>query len=70
MMIKGCHGTELEVEEGTYHKLLLDSAKAFKTRSKLKMVICRCLSDCGDNSNIVTLGADIVGARHHSDVDI
>ena len=44
------------------HELLFDSSKAFKARCELKMMVRVCFRYCGDNGNVVTFGADVVGA--------
>jgi hypothetical protein len=55
---------------GLAHKLLLDLAEAVETRLELEVVVGVCLSDSRDNGDVVTLGADVVGRRDDSNVDV
>jgi hypothetical protein len=56
--------------DGWTHELLFDSSKTFKAGCKLEVVVCIGLGDSGDNSDVVTLGADAVGTGDDSDVDV
>ena len=56
--------------DGRAHELLLDLAKAVKTRLDLKMVVRVGLSDSADDGDVVSLGADVVCTRNHGDVDV
>jgi hypothetical protein len=46
----------------TYHELLLNLAKTLETGCELEVVIGVCLSNGGNNGDVVTLGADTVSA--------
>jgi hypothetical protein len=46
---------------GTYHELLFNLAQAVETRLKLEVVVRSCLGNGGNDSDPVTLGADVVG---------
>ena len=56
--------------DGWTHELLFDSSKTFKARRKLEVVVCIGLGDGGDDGDVVTLGADAVGAGDDGDVDV
>lgn len=55
---------------GTYHELLLDPAEALKAGCELEVVVCVGLCHCGNDGDVVTLGAYVVCRRDHGDVDI
>jgi hypothetical protein len=59
---KSREGREEQRGERTHHEFLFNSSKTFETRSKFKMVICACLSDCGNDCNIVALWTNAVCA--------
>jgi len=52
------------------HKLLFHSSEAFETGGKLEVVVGRCLRNGGYDGDVVALGANIVRAGNHSNVDI
>lgn len=56
--------------DGLAHELLLDLSEAVKTGLELEVVVGICLSDSRDNGDVVTLGADVVGRRDDSNVDV
>lgn len=56
--------------DGSSQELLLDLSEALQTGLELQMVVCRCLSDGGDDGNPVTLGADVVCGRNAGNVDV
>lgn len=51
-------------------ELLLDLAEALQTGLELQVVVCRCLSDGGDDGNPVALGADVVCGRNAGNVNV
>lgn len=53
-----------------YHELLFDAAETLNSRGELEVVVCGGFGDSGDDGDIVTLGADTVGTRDDSDVDV
>ena len=55
---------------GLAHELLLDLAKAVKTGLELEVVVGVRLSDSRDDGDVVALGADVVGRRDDSNVDV
>ena len=46
----------------TDHELLLDLAETLETGGELEVVVGVCLGDGGDDGDVVSLGADAVGA--------
>lgn len=54
----------------TYHELLLDPAEALEAGCELQVVVCVGLCHCGNDGDVVTLGAYVVCRRDHGDVDI
>jgi len=52
------------------HELLLNLSETVETGLQLKVVVAVALSDRGDDSNVVALGADVVCRRDDSDVDV
>ena len=60
----------MRVNMKAYQELLLDLAEAFQTGLQLQVVVCRCLSDGGDDGNPVALGADVVGGRNAGNVNV
>jgi hypothetical protein len=52
------------------HELLLNLSETVETRLELKVVVAVALSDRGDDSDVVALGADVVCRRDDSDVDV
>lgn len=56
--------------DGRTHELLLDRSKAVKTRLELEVVVAVTLGNGGDNSDVVSLGADVVCRRDNRNVDV
>lgn len=54
----------------TNHELLLNTSKTLETGCEFKVVVCCGFGNGGDDCDVVTLGADIVGAGNDGDVDI
>lgn len=52
------------------HKFFLDFAQPFKARLKLQMMIARTLGDGGDDGNIVSFGAYVMGRRDNGDINV
>ena len=52
------------------HELLLDLAEAVETGLELEVVVAVAFGNGGDDGNVVALGADVVGRRDNSDVDV
>ena len=52
------------------HELLLNLSETVETGLELKVVVAIALSDRGDDSDVVALGADVVCRRDDSDVDV
>ena len=52
------------------HELLLNLSEKVETGLELKVVVAIALSDRGDDSDVVALGADVVCRRDDSDVDV
>lgn len=51
-------------------EFLFDPAKSIKARLELEVVIRRALGYGGDNGDIVAFGANIMGRRNNSNVNI
>lgn len=56
--------------KGIYHELLLDPAEALKSWFKFEVVVGGRLGDGGDDGNVVTFGAYVMGAGNDGNVDI
>lgn len=54
----------------TYHELLLNPAEALKAGCELQVVVRVGLCHCGNDGDVVALGAYVVCRRDHGDVDI
>ena len=52
------------------HELLLNLSETVETGLELEVVVAIALSDRGDDSDVVALGADVVCRRDDSDVNV
>jgi len=54
----------------TYHELFLNSPETLEPRCELKVVIRRGFSNGGDDGDVISFRANIMGARNNCNIDI